>query len=265
MSRILSMRLFKKPAPTMSPFTKLAVESVLNQIFLISTGLWSDDTACQRTFDFHFWSQAESLLLGQVPYSGQTGSVNSPVLGIPVQLFRLAMTVKLFYQGPTRPSERALSRLKAEIGSWEVLVREPQLAETWTHNNPTSPTHRYDQDVAYLMILVDSLLLEQVLQGTTARNFPLQAESDSWQIKTAVDILQRNQLDERWSVCFIGSWPVYTLGYLFGNRAGLQLVRDDLDRRWRRTRFSQVNRYRKDLEQFWGRSSPIVGEVYPVP
>lgn len=264
MSRILSMRLFRSPKPAMNSFTKLALESVLNQIFLVSTGLWTDDVACQITFDSPFWFKAETLLVRCDPDSDQMSSASSPVLGIPVPLFRLAMTVKQFYQGVVRPSDSALSRLKGELERWEVLVRGPQRAHIWTRQVATNSNQRCFQDVAALMILVISLLLEQILRGSISSGFPSQADSDSWQIRTAMDILQRNQFEEKWPRCFIGSWPVYTLGFLMSDSFGLQLIKDDLDHRWHRTKFAQVQRYRKDLEFIFETSTTFVGEVHPV-
>lgn len=264
MSRILSVRLFKSPTAIMNPFIKLALESVLNQIFLISTGLWSDDTASQTTFDSCFWSTAEKLLVGCDPNSKQLVNANSPILGIPVALFRLAMSVKQFYQGTLRPLEVALSRLNDELESWEVLVRDPQLANVWTRHASTSSKYRCFQDVAALMILVISLLFEQVLRGKTANRFPLKAANNSWQITMAREVLQRNRQEEKWSLCFIGTWPVYTLGFLMSDDADIQLVKDDLDRRWHRTKFSQAQRYRKDLEQFPQRVTLFNSEACPI-
>ncbi|KAL2830132.1 hypothetical protein BJY01DRAFT_227460 [Aspergillus pseudoustus] len=66
-----------------------------------------------------------------------------------------------------------------------------------------------------------------------------------------MQILQQHQHEDAWSYCFIGIWPVYTLGYLITDITAIQLVRNDLQRRSTLAGTAQITRFRYDLEELW--------------
>ncbi|KAF2260878.1 hypothetical protein CC78DRAFT_522587 [Lojkania enalia] len=252
-TRILTLRLFDRPLSIRRPFDRLAVESVLYQIFLVSTGLWSEDIPLDYEFDSQFWLQAEKLLDHSSLFPGRSRAINSPVLGVPVSLFRLALLLKQQYHNLTGPDREISGQLKNEIGEWEMLVmcdRDPECPSTSEMPNRKS---RFYRDGNYLYILVVSLLLQQLVPNVHNNKPPRPASSDCWQITKALEILQYHTNDDEWKLCFIGNWPIYTLGFFVGTREGIELVRREIETRWRLTKFSQLARFGNDLEHTWAR------------
>lgn len=255
-TRILTMRLFNGPLSISRSFDRLAVESVLYQIFLVTTGLWSDQIPLDYDFDARFWLQAEKLLDQSKLFPGRSNSLNSPVLGVPVTLFRLALSLKQRYQSPFRQDQATLDQLRSELEEWEALVLCGHELDCLSEYEQPNRQHRFYQDAGYLYILIASLLLDQLTgnenqnedNGQSRAEPPRPAPIESWQIRKATQILRRYQHDDEWKLCFIGNWPVYTLGFFMSRSEDVQLVRDDMHRRWNLTRFAQLARFINDLE-----------------
>ncbi|KAK7190481.1 hypothetical protein DPSP01_005292 [Paraphaeosphaeria sporulosa] len=253
-TRVLSVRLSKQHRVITNPFDRFSLECVLYQIFLTSTGLWSDDEVNHR-LDFHpdldFWLRAERLLHQSNVFPDQSTSTNSPALGLPVRLLRLALTVKQMYQRAVSYDAATLNDIRSEMILWEDLVLRDQapfpLSATSPQNSPYS-------NASHLYILVMSLLSNQLSLGSTADppTVPLPADPESWQIQEATRILRVHADDPAWASSFIGTWPVYTLGFFLVRVEHVQLVRRDLRRRWEVTGFNQVARFCNDVERTWG-------------
>lgn len=86
---------------------------------------------------------------------------------------------------------------------------------------------------------------------TKGVKIPHVAPSDSWQIQKAIKILKEHQDDDQWAGCYMGTWPVYTLGFFLDETEHMDIIRKDLDRRWEVTGFMQVVRFREELETTW--------------
>ncbi|KAF1847997.1 uncharacterized protein K460DRAFT_374944 [Cucurbitaria berberidis CBS 394.84] len=259
---ILTLRLFNAPLNISRPFDRLAVESVLYQIFLVSTGLWSDQTPL-ADFDHNFWMRAEKLLEQSVMFAGQSNSINSPVLGVPVPLFRLAIQAKHIYQVSPAYNMQALSELRSEVEAWEAIVLCDKEIDRLGVDELPNRHKSYYEDASYLYVLIISLLLEQISacsrmnasethqQDLLGRKPPAAAAIDNWQIKKAIQIIKRYQDDNDWAGCYMGSWPVYTLGFFLIDPEHIEVIRQDLKRRWESTKFMQITRFRNDLEGVW--------------
>jgi hypothetical protein len=255
--RVLTLRFFDTPAITILPFDCLALESVLYQIFLTSTVLWTD-TMPLTEFDLSFWMKAEQFLERTVLFPGRPSSLNSPVLGVPVSLFRLTIQAKQALQtevlfGPD------CEQLRTDIQDWEIklLARQP-LDPSQTHSAFERQEIYYD-GTTFLYVLIVSLLLEQLEQSlrdaTTTSDaqcrLPEPVPRHTWQIRKAMSILRAFENDEFWTSCYIGNWPVYTIGFFLEDPADISLIRHDMDRRWTCTKFMQITRFRNDLEATW--------------
>lgn len=272
---ILTLRLLNAPLKINRPFDRLAVESVLYQVFLVSTGLWSDQKPLIN-FDLAFWLKAEKLLEQSIMFAGQSNSLNSPVLGVPVALFRLAIQAKEMYQNPQAYTEQALDELRSEAESWEVAVLCNQQIDQLGVNEPPNQYQCYYESASYLYALIVSLLLEQIpefpimhqpklYQQTPlgqARSPPKTAASDSWQVQKGVQIIKKHQHDDNWAACYIGNWPTYTFGFFLSDPEHMDIVRHDLKQRWESTRFMQIPRFHDNLESVWAvRDSALMSSL----
>lgn len=257
-TRILSMRLLSSQLSIKRPFDRLAVESVLYQIFSVSTGLWFEDPPLVYQFDPQFWLRAEQLLDQSVLLPDGSNSLNSPVLGVPVSLYRLTLFLKQQFRQVRDNSHNpsVLEGIRSEIQGWETLVICDQ---DLSSDEQTTQAYQFQRDGSYLFVLTISLLLEQIEHSV--RNLHVDARSDlpeivspaCWQITKAREIIQRRQHDDAWKTCFIGSWPVYTLGSFMSSIEDIELLRAEMMDRWRLTGFSQISRYMNDLESIWAR------------
>ena len=229
-------------------FDRLAVESVMYQIFLVSTGCWAGTDAHVHShykFDPHFWLQCEALLARSTIFPGQSASRNSPVLGVPWALFKLILTIKQLLGSPLQHDEDTIKHLRSEVAYWEaaLTLRDELVKEQWT----------ICDDATSLYILIASLLVEQLSTSGDAfpAGLPQPVETESWQLSMMAEIIQRRHKDNDWERCFVANWPVYTAGFLVIDESDIDLIREDLSGRWARANFAQVARYKEDLEKTW--------------
>lgn len=274
---IIKQRLLHAPLKISRPFDRLAVESVLYQVFLVSTGLWSTDQSPLLNFDLDFWTRSERLLERSVFFAGQPNSLNSPVLGVPAPLYRLAIQAKDMYQAPQAYNEQALGELKSEVEAWEAIVLCDKEFDRLGVNGASNPYQIYYESASYLYTLVVSLLLEQISASASMheagvneraplerRQAPSIAATGSWQLQKAMQIIKKHHGDDNWTGCYIGNWPVYTLGCFLSQPEHIDLVREDMKRRWEITKFTQVTRFWEDLESVWtARNQPSPPPVCP--
>jgi hypothetical protein len=257
-TRVLSLRFFDTSERLLQPFDHLALESVLYQMFLTNTVLWSDDAPLTE-FDYQFWLNAELLLDISVMFPDKPNSLNSPVLGVPVALFRLAIQTKQACQYPGSQSVMEMERLHDEIERWEAIVLGHHSAELPANDNAFSRQQTYYDGATHLYILVVSLLFEQahrLLESGIAREvqktrLPEVVPQYTWQVQKALRILRTFEHDDNWSSSYIGNWPVYTLGFFLDNINDVNLIKSEMDRRWKMTKFMQTPRFRDDLEAAW--------------
>ncbi|KIW69228.1 hypothetical protein PV04_05117, partial [Phialophora macrospora] len=247
--RILKLRLMERPLSISRPFDRLAVESVLYQVFLVTMGSWSDYSALGYQFDPAFWLRAENLLAQSMLFPSTSISTNSPVLGVPIDLFKLVLSIKRLWESPFRHDEETLDEVRTELDEWERTI---------IISGPASPDDQSDshyelyKDATALYVLVASLLVQELSEGhTEAIGPPEPVPPDCWQIEKTVEILRRHETDVDWARCYIGNWPVYTLGFFMSAPDDIQLIRDDMRRRWDLMRFSQLERFRNNLEAIW--------------
>jgi hypothetical protein len=256
--RVLTLRFFETSATITQPFDHLALESVLYQMFLASTGHWSDQEPLTE-FNLQFWLKAETFLNETAMFPNSLASLNSPVLGVPVALFRLAIQAKKAYQHPMQCHDTNLERLCTEIEAWELNILGKSAPHLSAENDAFSRQETYYEAATHLYTLVVSLLLEQAMKKST-NDFPQDVQQDrvpeavaqsTWQMQKALFILRAFETDDDWTGCYIGNWSVYTLGFFCSDIEDIDVIRNELDRRWTTTKFMQIRRFRDDLEMVW--------------
>jgi hypothetical protein len=256
--RVISLRLFETPITILRPFDHLALESVLYQKFLTNTVLWSDRSPL-TDFDLLFWLKAEHFLNKTVMFPNKPHSLNSPVLGVPVALYRLAIQAKQACQVPEICTGSEMWRVHAEIQEWEAVVRGRRPVDLAIKEHTLSRQQSYYDGATHLYTLIISLLLEQAtkkfgiikLTRDHTAQLPEAVPQDTWQIQKALHILRAFEFDDGWSSCYVGNWPVYTIGFFLNKFEDIRLVRNEMDRRWASTKFMQIARFRDDLETTW--------------
>ena len=256
-TKIIQLRFMNNPTVVLDRlFDRLAVESVMYQIFLVSTGLWTGDpTHANYRYDPHFWLQCEALLARSTLFPGQPAASNSPVLGVPCALFKLILSIKQLLSSPLLYDEDTVKHLKSEVAYWEAALT--------LQNEQAKRDRTICDDATLLYILIASLLCEQL---STSRELlftglPQPASSPSWQLQALAEILQRRHMDDEWGRCFVANWPVYTAGFFVTDLHHIGLVREDLSGRWARSNFAQVARYKNDLETTWTQRELVVDAV----
>ncbi|KAF2826813.1 hypothetical protein CC86DRAFT_291830 [Ophiobolus disseminans] len=254
--RVITLRLFRTSSIELQPFDCLALESVLYQIFLASTVLWSDEASLIE-FDLDFWLKAESLLQTSVMFPGKPNSLNSPVLGVPAALFRLAIQVQQACRSPAMYDFEARQSLRREVETWEGIVLANRMIGCTADHNPATRQQTYYEGASYLYVLIVSLLLDQISESPECdspsgrQSSRLPEPVPRWQVETAIRIIRSFENDTGWSGCYIGNWPVYTLGFFLSAEEDIDLIRNEMSRRWTSASFMQVSRFHADLEAVW--------------
>lgn len=249
--KLVKIRLLNSPNLTLrTPFERIAVESVLYQVFLITMGSWTTPRLYDFDFDPNFWSRAERLLAQSKLFPEQPDYLNSPVLGIPVRLFRLVLSVTQLYRSESPADGDTIEQIRLEVGEWEAVILQEQNIDLDTDDS--EPRFEMYKSTAYLYILIASALLDQAIDTMAQQNVTAVPKSiHSWQADRMVQILERHKHDLEWPKCFMAVWPTYTVGFFVASLSGVDLIRHELDRRMTATGSTQIQRYRDDLEWAW--------------
>ncbi|RMJ09413.1 hypothetical protein CDV36_010967 [Fusarium kuroshium] len=251
-TRIVTLRLLNRPESMPRLFDRLAIESVVYQTFLVTTGLWSDRSELSYDFNPDFWDGAEKLLERSVLFPGNLRALNSPVLGVPLSLFRLVLLLRQCYRVGFSLDSTTLEQLRKEVSSWEEQLHyDEDFRPRFDDQERLSHRETCLRDEIYLYVTLSSLLLEQISRGEISAGLPLAVPENSWQIQMAVQVLESHQNDQVWTKCYLGDWPIYSLGLFMSSIEHKQLVRSELQRRWECTKTAMVTRFERDLEAIW--------------
>lgn len=221
-------------------------------VFLRTASLWSDSTSSDFTFDKVFWNQAEQVL-GQTNFFPEnSGSSDSPVLGVSVSLFRIALSLRHIFRTGILPGPSELQHLQNDVAYWEGLLLEDESLRNYLPAGPQGDfQEHYHETAIHLFTLVTSLLFGQILGGSVLAGLPQTVPRGSWQMDLGIQILEKYANDQVWAKCFIVQWPIYTLGVLMELPEDRQLIRKQLQQTRDVTSFAQVARYSYDLETIW--------------
>jgi hypothetical protein len=228
-------------------FDILAIESVLYHSFHATAGLWSNPGQPSYRFDIGLWTDAERLLGKSDSFFTSSGSRESPVLGIPVSLLRLSLSLAVQCRSPSPLDGRAMAGVGNEVQRWEETLYYCRSLSS-TPSEVVSGENECNSDSIVLYILSVSLLWARISQAHTG---PLREASDDWQVREAVAILRKHVQDDLWARYYMCNWPIYTLGFFALSEEDRGVARADLQRRWDVTRLAQAERYVGDLEASW--------------
>ncbi|VUC27460.1 unnamed protein product [Clonostachys rosea] len=244
---IITLRLLDRSACIGRLFDVLAVESVLYHIFHMTAGLWTDLPGSNCDSYIEFWYQAENLLDRSNFLSPSSRCSASPVIGVPIALFRLALLLRQQRRNSLPPTMDVQS-MQSEVLGYEVMLLGSH--ESQSTSDSSTIQEEYYKDASYLYAIIVSLLWRQMLPRTEPGP-PLEVLGDCWQIRRAIQVLKKYEHDDGWAKCFIGNWPTYTLGFFVSAAEDKQLIHAEMQRRWDLTKFAQVNRYIVDLQSTW--------------
>lgn len=245
---IVDAQVLRRPVGADLATDILVIESILYHIFHVSTGLWSDTRGPDFDFDLDFWIRAESRLDQESLVPGEARSCNSPVLGVPVSLMRLALLLRQQCQQSFVVDLDHIQSMENEAAVWErTLLRDSDAGAT----SAELIDHQKDlcRDASSLYAIIVSLLLTQIPRKEPGP--PREVPSCDWRIQRALAIVTKYASDDGWAKCFIGNWPTYTLGFFMSRPQDREVIRSDLERRWELTKMAQVLRFRNDLESIW--------------
>lgn len=220
-------------------------------MFHASMGLWSAEFNAANTFDPTFWLHSEELLAQDNTLSAPTPGVNGPVLGVPIALLKLLLLIRQIRQKREFAGAQALRDLELEVSRWEPCIMGTSGAQSFRDQGPDTPQTEVARDTSSLLVIVASILTEQISAGDSSATTPSTRDPDCWKLRRAMSILRDRQYDDTWSRFFNGSIVVYTLGCFVTRTEDIDLVRGDLQSRWDVTNFGHVARYRNDLEATW--------------
>lgn len=250
-TNIITLRFFHRPTGIDRLFDILAVESVLYHIFHVMTGLWSDLAEPDYQFNIDFWTQAETILNRSTFFPRASRSLNSPVLGVPASLFRLALLLRQQCRKSFVIDTTELENMKNEILGWEISVLCEQELQSASESNTgeSDIQEEYYRDASTLYTIIVSLLQKEMPRKEPGP--PLEVASNSWEVRKAIQILKKYEQDDGWARCFIGNWPTYTLGFFMSATEDKQVIQADMQRRWDLTKLAQITRFSSDLETTW--------------
>ncbi|KAF5638189.1 uncharacterized protein FTJAE_5435 [Fusarium tjaetaba] len=260
--KIISSRILNATSTDLTTFLRLALESVLYQVFLLDNGLWSSANSyvSLRSLNSEFWALSEKLLEHPTSLDFSLLSINSPVLGMPLAVMRLATFLGQLCLGRESATMEDVVKLQAEVTIWEDFALQA-----------VEQTDAYDalnRDANCLYAMIASILMQHLIAFGPNKGLPRVSPTNSWQACAALQILSRRAGDHRWSECFMGTWPVYALGFLLSEGSDRDIVRRDMQRRRELTGFWIVEHLQEDLERFWAGlepNMPTVSVNYDVP
>lgn len=152
-------------------------------------------------------------------------------------------------------TQKKRSQLMTEVASWETIIAEDiQNMRTTPGVGSNDDMQRVYQDATTVFVLPTSLLaycLLETPQSNQARTKRPHISSQHWQVNKALDVLRRAKTNDKWIGCYIGSWPVFFLGFAVEHREDIDLIRNDLVDRWSLTSFWEFRRMTAGLELFW--------------
>ncbi|KAI7771025.1 hypothetical protein LZL87_004812 [Fusarium oxysporum] len=243
--KIIISRVLNATSADLSAFLRLALESVLYQVFLLNNGLWSSATSyvSLQSLNSEFWARSEKFLEHPTNLDFALLSLNSPVLGMPLAVMRLATFLGQLCLGRESASMEELVKLQTEVTTWEDFALQA------VEQTDASDTLNTDANCLYAMI--SSILMQHLMAFGPNTGLPKVSPTDTWQACVALQILSRRAGDHRWSECFIGTWPVYALGFLLSEHEDRDIVRRDMQSRRELTGFWIVKRFQDDLERSW--------------
>lgn len=239
------------------PFDRLAVESVLYQVFVVTVDLWSSPMPSKLKIDPAFWERCHQFLKSTTLFPELSNTCNSPVLGVDLDLFRLIIKIKALWVGPDVCLPDVLRLRTEEMHIWDRLSGLFEDDCGPEQNDDQESFQTIADDASRLYMLCASMLIDQLICRAEQKDTsPSEsAHGQSWQLHRVMVILRRRQNDANWLSCFIGTWPVYTAGIFARRPEDVAVINHEMQKRWESMRLYQAQRYWNDLKSTWARRS----------
>jgi hypothetical protein len=234
------------------------IESVIYQIFQLEMGFWSDDRekGLQYRFDPRFWLKCERLLRSSSKFPELPDASSSPVLGIPMAMYKMMLMIRRLWTMHPRPPDfyKSLSQLEIELESWKQAESlESQNEQSTASSQPPllAPSNTIVGHATIIMVTCASLLLNQL--HSQSSGFPVAPANNKRgrDVEKLMAILRYRKGDQRWASCHVATYPVYVAGYFTRSEEETDLVRGDMQQRFENLHWGQVSRYWEDLETVW--------------
>jgi hypothetical protein len=265
-AQVLERRFFRPGAGAdlKQPTDRLVVESVIYHIFQIEMGFWSDipGKGLAYQFDPAFWLKCEGLLRGSSKSPELPDPSTSPVLGIPMALYKLMLIVKrLWTMNPkSRSFETSLSQVETELDVWDrsgLLASEDEKSLAICQSPVLASSHSIVGHATTIMAICASLLVHQLRRQPHCIRVPIAPAGDECgeQVDKIITILRSRKGDHQWTSCHVSTYPVYVAGYFMRSEEEIGLVRAEMQQRFEDLHWRQVSRYWDDLETVWGTRS----------
>lgn len=269
--QVLQRRFFRPGANNQlqQPTDRLVVESVIYQIFQLEMGFWSNSPGKDLAYHFdpRFWLKCERLLRGSSTSPEKVDASISPVLGIPMSVYKMMLMIRRLWIMDHRPPDfyDSLNQLEAELSTWtqsELLQCEDKKSIVSCQSPTLAPSHTISGHATTIMVSCASLLLDQLRGQPLA--FPVAPANERYdrQINKIVSILRSRKGDHHWTSCHVGTYPVYVAGYFMRCEEEIDLVRTEMQQRYENLHWGQVSRYWNDLETVWRTTTRNVSTVH---
>ncbi|KAL2862795.1 Zn(II)2Cys6 transcription factor [Aspergillus lucknowensis] len=227
---------------------RVTAESVLYQSCLL---------AIRRPFLADFKVDDDLIMrvectLQSLTFLDASAAANSPVLGVPLELYRLILSIIRLTSSRVPPNQVARSQLQGKISVWESTICD------FGDSTGNIPTERLQQDLSslalVLYVLAASLLLDLALtmmeqKQTSMAGLP--RLGFRWQLQTALGILRCPECNGQWTRCFLAPWPLQIFGYVVEEEKDISLVRSTLHKTREHTGYGEVTRLLGELAPIW--------------
>lgn len=226
---------------------RVLLESVLYQSCLLAI---RQPFKSNFKVDRNLIRNAESTLQS-LTFTDVSPIANSPVLGLPLQLYQLVLRIAHFASSPSLLNRSAYFHLQKELDSWKHPIIE-------SHDETGAEDFANSQNL-YLLVLVlyttaASILLDLVLaisecgfiHLTDLPNFSPQAK-----LQTALRVLRHTKLHDKLTACFLGPWALQILGYVADCEQDIALIRTTLQQMEKRMGYGEVTRILECMEPVW--------------
>jgi hypothetical protein len=240
------------------PVDRLVVESVLYQIFQLEMGFWSDVTGkgLAYQFDPRFWLKCEGLLRGSSTTPGPIDASTSPVLGIPMAIYKFMLMIRRLWIIDPRPPEftNSLKQVETELASWkryELLESENDNSLASCQSPMPASSHSLVGHATLIMVTCASLLLHQIRGQAHNPPSPPDDEEGGKMVDRIISILRSRKGDHQWTSCHVATYPIYVAGYFMRSEEEISLVRAEMQQRFEDLHWRQVSRFWEDLESVW--------------
>lgn len=229
---------------------RVTAESVLYQSCLL---------AIRRPFLADFKVDDDLIMrvectLQSLTFLDASAAANSPVLGVPLELYRLILSIIRFSSSPAPLDETARSQLQSKMSFWESAICD----FGGNTDNVRTESLGLQQDLSsltlMLYVLAASLLLDLALimierRPTNLAGLPRLGLK--WQLQKALGILRCPECNGQWTRCFLAPWPLQIFGYAVEEEEDISLIRWTLQKTREHTGYGEVTRVLDELAPIW--------------